>query len=429
MDSDRDVPPRARRRTRGRRQQRRRRRRQRRFLRVLTFTAVLAGVVAGGILLSSRPLSSPTTSEDPTPSATSADGDVQPTAVIATFDEADRTAGASLVFILATRPDADDADAATLLFVPTDTLADIPGHGLDRVGHALAFGGPPLLGATVDNLLGVSLDGVGAISQQGWASLFSRIGGLTVTLDERVVVEDEDGQREVRFEPGEQHLDGPRLAELLTLTGDGEDELDGLSRTQRVLLALLRALREDPDALDRMFAGPSLFEGALDDDSVRDLLARTAAAADRERLETLTLPVSPIGSGDEAALRIDRERADALVGEHFAGSTPAADRSDGRRLQILNGNGRPGIGQDVAQRLVPAGFSVVLTDNADRFDYEQTRIVVYDGTEPQLTAAREVRDLLGVGEVEISRSPQSVVDITVVVGHDFLERIDGQETP
>lgn len=428
MDVDRDVPPRARRRTRGRRQRRRQRRRRRRHLRALTLAAVLAGLVAGGLLLSSRPLSSPTTPDEPTPPATQAAGDAQPTAVIATFDEADRTAGASLVFVLAVRP-GDDADAATLLFVPTDTLADIPGHGLDRVGHALAFGGPPLLGATVDNLLGVSLDGVAAISEQGWASLFSRLGGLTLTLDERVVVEDEDGQREVRFQPGEQHLDGPRLAELLTLTADDEDELDGLSRTQRVLLALLGAIQDDTDALDRMFAGPSMFEGALDDDTVRDLLTRTAAAAEQQRLETLTLPVSPIGSGDEGALRIDRERADALVSQHFAGSMPATDRSDGRRLQVLNGNGRPGIGQEVAERLVPAGFAVVLTDNADRFDYERTRIVVYEDDEAQLAAAREVRDLLGVGEVEISRSPQSVVDITVVVGHDFLERVGAGATP
>ncbi|MBW3620533.1 MAG: LytR C-terminal domain-containing protein, partial [Actinobacteria bacterium] len=59
---------------------------------------------------------------------------------------------------------------------------------------------------------------------------------------------------------------------------------------------------------------------------------------------------------------------------------------------------------------------------ADRFDHEETRIIVYDDAPEQLAAAEQIRDLLGVGRVELSRTPQSVADITVVVGLDMLER-------
>ena len=38
---------------------------------------------------------------------------------------------------------------------------------------------------------------------------------------------------------------------------------------------------------------------------------------------------------------------------------------------------------------------------------------IVDGVEP------EIRELLGVGVVEISRTPQSVVDVTIVVGSDY----------
>ncbi len=88
-------------------------------------------------------------------------------------------------------------------------------------------------------------------------------------------------------------------------------------------------------------------------------------------------------------------------------------------MEILNGNGAEAVGQDVAERLRGGGYRVVLTGNADSFDYETTLIVVYDDTPEQLAMAEDVRERLGVGEIQRSATPQSVVDATIVVGADF----------
>ncbi len=42
---------------------------------------------------------------------------------------------------------------------------------------------------------------------------------------------------------------------------------------------------------------------------------------------------------------------------------------------VQNGAGAPGLGQDVAAVLLPLGFRVVLSQNADLFGYERTRVV------------------------------------------------------
>jgi hypothetical protein len=110
---------------------------------------------------------------------------------------------------------------------------------------------------------------------------------------------------------------------------------------------------------------------------------------------------------------------DTLVDDRLAASRPEDGVAGGRQLQVLNGNGMPGIGVAVAEVLQPAGYRVLLTGNADRFTYEVTRIVVYDEEPDTLAAAREIRDLLGAGQIERSATPQSVVDVTIVVGHDF----------
>ena len=92
------------------------------------------------------------------------------------------------------------------------------------------------------------------------------------------------------------------------------------------------------------------------------------------------------------------------------------------RVQVLNGNGVPGIGQEVAQRLVGEGFRVILSGNSRNLNTRQTRIVSYDESVAGLRTAERAQRLLGVGEVQISSQGQGIVDLTIVVGRDFLRK-------
>lgn len=419
-DLGRDDRPRRRRRSSGRRQRLRRARRRRRLFRTVGVVVLLAGLAGLGIWGATQlPFDAipGVGSGDEDPAAVA---DPTSTLVFVTFDEQRTPPAASLVFVL--EADRDPADA-TVMYVPTTTVADIPGHGLDQLGRAYSFGGAPLLLSTLDNLLGVHFDGVVTITESGWASVFERVGGLTVDVPARLVETEENGTSRVRFERGAQHLDGPRLAEYLTFGEPTADDLDRLTRASRVLDGLFAALHDQPELLERLFAGGApMFDTPIDREELHAVIAAAAAARGTGSLESLILPVTPVGSGEDGSLRLDRERANEMVARHFADSIPEVSGEGGRRLQILNGNGEPGIGQQVAERLVPAGFEVRLTDNANHFDHQVTKIIVYDDSPEQLELAREVRGLLGVGQVEISRTPQSVVDITIVVGSDLLRQ-------
>jgi hypothetical protein len=68
----------------------------------------------------------------------------------------------------------------------------------------------------------------------------------------------------------------------------------------------------------------------------------------------------------------------------------------------------------------------VLSGNADRLDYADTRIVIYESTPEAQESAGRVRDLLGVGEVQVSLQPQGIVDLTIVVGEDFIDATDSE---
>lgn len=324
-----------------------------------------------------------------------------------------------------------DGGQGRVLLLPVGTLMDVPGHGLDRLGAAHQYGGGSLVQATVENTLGIAIDHTATVSDVGLAALLGRIGAVEVDVPRRLVARDEDGTPSLRFAAGPQHLDGPRLVEYLSFRDEPEDELSAFPRQEQVWQAVLGALAgtEGGARLEELFAdGAPQLDTTADAGWLRDLFADLAAALEGGAFDTTLLPVAAFGgTGPDggATYRLDDKAADTLVTEALNGSAPTSGGTqDALRVEVLNGVGTPGIGQAVHRRLHGAGFRIVRTDNARSFDFVETQILVYD--ELRLPAARRLRELLGVGTISVSRRPQSVVDLTVVVGADFAEE-EGRE--
>lgn len=146
------------------------------------------------------------------------------------------------------------------------------------------------------------------------------------------------------------------------------------------------------------------------------LLGELSALPEIE-LTLASLPVSDLGVSGGALYGTDRLEIDRLL-ERSLGFR-AAGKED-VAVQVLNGNGVPGVGARVAAALVGRGYSVVLSGNARRLRHKKTLIVSHiDSPEGEL-AARRARGLLGAGRVEISSQGHGIVDLTIVVGKDFL---------
>ena len=76
----------------------------------------------------------------------------------------------------------------------------------------------------------------------------------------------------------------------------------------------------------------------------------------------------------------------------------------------------------MATQIIPAGFRITLSQNAQTFDVETT--VFANGVEFE-EAAKRAREALGVGRVRVSQVASGIGDITIVVGKDFT--VDGDE--
>jgi len=84
---------------------------------------------------------------------------------------------------------------------------------------------------------------------------------------------------------------------------------------------------------------------------------------------------------------------------------------------VQNGEGSADVAESIARRIIPAGFRIVLSQNAQSFNMPTT-IVIANGRQHE-DEARRAQRAIGVGRVEVSPVPSGVGDITVVVGKDF----------
>ncbi|HUH14051.1 MAG TPA: LytR C-terminal domain-containing protein [Longimicrobiales bacterium] len=108
---------------------------------------------------------------------------------------------------------------------------------------------------------------------------------------------------------------------------------------------------------------------------------------------------------------------------------PAAPEAEGAarlRVEVLNGAGRAGIAREATDRLRDAGLDVVFFGNAPRFDHATSVVLARTG---EVAAARRVADLLGIAAVREEADADLYLDVTVVLGADWVAPVPAPAVP
>ena len=252
------------------------------------------------------------------------------------------------------------------LVISPGTLLVVPGQGESTVGDAVEL--PPRQAATaLGNLLGVWIEDHATIDTGRLEAIANETDGVEI---------------------GGDAANGQDVADMLAEPGAA-----GVSGLQIALEALLSA--------DVAWAPSDLAEAERPGTVVRALSAAAGS-------NVATLQADEVASG---ILRASPDQVTEALVEAFGGPATAAVP-----VIVLNGNGVPGIGEAVAERIIPGGFRVAVSQNASDFDHPETRIVV--GSPDDAALAERVRDLLGVGSVSVSVG-SGIAPVTIVVGKDF----------
>jgi len=270
-----------------------------------------------------------------------------------------------------------DADAAVI--VPPDLTFVMPGAGemnSDKIqelpGDQMRIGVSNIGGAWDGHYATMDLDRFGGV--------VDRLGGLNVNLSDVYPAGAE------ALGPGPTQLSGAQVVSLLRTRAD-----DTASRFADVMRAFLAA---------QPGMSPTDFSSTDDAQSASSIL-------DAGVTQVEIMPSEVVGG---SILSIAQPDLDQLMTQMF-GTTPPV------RAEVRNGNGSPGVGGAVAAQLIPAGFRIVLSENADTFDYKTTEVVA-NGTQNEDAAAAALH-AIGVGKITVSQISSGLADVSVTVGQDY----------
>jgi LytR cell envelope-related transcriptional attenuator/LytR_cpsA_psr family len=268
----------------------------------------------------------------------------------------------------------------TFFTVPFDLTMTVPGQGEARAAEVAGLQARTMRVA-ISNAFGVWASHYAVLRLDGLVAAVDRSGGIEVAVPGTYVTD--AGQ----LGPGPQELSGEQVAALLGVR-DGRGEARWAAVVQGVLGRSLDL--QDEDLLESSGA-----------DGVRRALRASAGAG---------LSLFPTVSVASSVLVPRQPDLDREVARAFGWGSPVP-------VIVENGVGVPGLGEDVAAMLLPEGYRVVVSQNAEPFGYERTQVVA--NGHAALADARRIREALGVGRVGVSRVPSGIGDITIIVGEDF----------
>jgi len=200
------------------------------------------------------------------------------------------------------------ARSATILDIPRDTGARIPGHGTDKINAAHALGGVGLQAETVSELVGVPIPYAISTDFDGFMALVDGIGGVDVTVAQEM---DDPGSGAVFSAGATYHMTGDDALRFNRNRYDmPRGDLDrSVNQGAFIVAALAQLQRNNLGAAGTLSAIATL--GAhtqIEGISLPDLyrFGRLALGIDPASVRNVLIPV---GSGSGTQLAVTEEGA------------------------------------------------------------------------------------------------------------------------
>lgn len=341
------------------------------------------------------------------------------------------------------------AGTGGMLSIPRDLWVEIPGFEHNRINTAyflgetnrLPGGGPALAIQTVENLLGVPIQYYGVIEFSAFERAIDEIGYVEIWVDEDIKISP-IGRLSYWLRGGRGHqLDGASTLAFARARKTEGGDFDRAERQQRVALAIRDQVTELKAIPGLIASAPQLYReissGIQTNLSFEQLIGLALLAFQLEPgaisrgvigpPEMVLLDTHPDGA---QVLKPVPDKIRVLRDEIFTGTgaiAPSLDTEtplpaaaeENARLSVLNGAGVEGLASETSEYLSAEGLNVLVVANADRLDYDKSRLIVHSQNYPY--TLRYLSELLGLSQGQILTPviADDSVDIEIILGVDW----------
>ncbi|WP_408954889.1 LCP family protein [Natroniella sp. ANB-PHB2] len=294
--------------------------------------------------------------------------------------------------------------------IPRDTrvkLADRDSY--HKINAAYAYGGVDLTKRTVEEFLSLSIDNYLKVDYQGFVEVVDALGGVELEIEEDLYYVDRADDLYIDLKAGSRKLDGEDSLKYVRFRDNLFGDIGRVQRQQGFLKA----------AVDQLLSSQTIFKlpgliREVNDAVTTDLrltemfeLATIVNQFSLEQVQMELLPgVSEYIAGVSYWLPLEQE-VELLIDAMFKRRNYFNNQE--LDLVILNGNGETGQAQKAADLLSFQGYRIQAIENADRFNYHQTKVI---SPNSELEQVGEIVDYLD-GKILVE---DGVSTVKVIVG-------------
>lgn len=325
-------------------------------------------------------------------------------------DEIENYGRADTIVFLSISPKTKDV---LILSIPRDTRVEIPGRGMDKINHAYAFGGEKLISKTVSSFLDVPIHFYAVADFNGFVNIIDELGGVDINVEKEMYYVDKAGGVEINLYPGKQVLDGEKSLQYIRFRNDKLGDLGRIKRQQKLALAVIKKMMN----FDSITKIPQISEEIKryieTNIKIQDAiaLANLFKGVNQEKFKLETVHGNPVYIEGVSYLEPNVEEVRKRVKSLIYGL------NSGVEVEVLNGNAMSGIAHRIAKDLELQGFKVVNIGNADNFDYEKTKIIVYS---KEVNLDNEFKKLFNDFEIVKEYRTQTNIDLVIILGKDMI---------
>ncbi len=326
-------------------------------------------------------------------------------------DEIENHGRADTIVFLSISPKTKDV---LILSIPRDTRVEIPGRGMDKINHAYAFGGKKLISETVSLFLDMPIHFYAIADFIGFVNIIDELGGVEIDVEKEMHYVDKAGGLDINLSPGKQILDGEKSLQYIRFRQDKLGDLGRIKRQQKLALAVIEKMMN----FDSIAKIPQISEGMNEyietDIKVQDAiaLANLFKGTNQKKFNVETVQGEPVYIEGISYLEPDveevRQRVKSLI----------HSKNSGIKVEVLNGNAMTGIAHKIAKDLELQGFEIVNLGNADNFNYEKTKIIVYS---KEVNLDNEFKKLFTDFEIVKEYRTNANLDLVIILGKDMIE--------
>ncbi len=314
-----------------------------------------------------------------------------------------------------------------VLSIPKDSQVVIPEVGLAKISLANSLGGSSLAARVVSRTLNnVPIDRYVRVTTNAFRELVDQLGGVEVFVPQRMSYQDATQKLEIDLAPGWQTLNGSQAEQFARFRDSSIGEITRVQRQQSLLKALRDRLTSST-VLPRLPQLSHMMQNYVDTNlSLEEMLALVnfCVGLNQENWHMVLLPgsLSPF-SADPSSYWLDSaSEQNRIMGEYFGvraiGVTQKTQSFNTLKIAVQNASGQSNLSQTVVNYLKSQGFDNVHIVSDWPGIQRQTEIIAQQGNED---AATNLKQILGLGNIEFSSTGDLESHLTIRVGKDWIE--------